>query len=284
LVNTSFEWIAFDSLANQVNVQSTSVVEQFGQGSISYSQEKINYRFKFDEIEFPFFEGIRGSTLDSYENDGPIFNNSGNYITENWFRSTNLELGNYGIHSRFVNVFLNGEFKGVYTARERFDHHYYDAYLDESSDDVSSIKIDGVFGFENVSNGNINLWNQIQSDLNYQNVKSIINTESFITRKLLESLWEEHGEREYRVISPLITDDNNEMLILNADVDLTFSDNSLMDWNPSIYLANDNYLPMWYSYINDPEFVQDVLEITAKAFCNNGALTTTESQNRLELH
>jgi len=296
-VESSFEWIAYDSLNNPIDVQANSFGQQFGQGSIFYGDEKRNYRFKFNEIAFPFFEGydygtyetaekfkrleIRGGTLDSYENDNSTFPNSGLYATENWMRSTNLELGNLGQHSRFVNVFINGEFKGVYTARERFDHHHYESYLDESSDDVSSIKIDDVFGFENIANGDNVIWNQIQTNLNYQSVKHLIDVKSIIYRKMIESLWSEHDEKEYRVLSPLAPSKNKRLFIINADVDLTFANTNYMSWNPSTYLPNNNYLPMWYSYINDTEFVQDVLEATAIAFCNDGALTVSESQARM---
>jgi len=160
--NMLIEWIEQDSLGFILDgFSEIAGVKVFGEGSIN--QFKRGFRINFDPsinnkfLEYPLFEDyerkgsnptdkfrkieIRGGFFDSYDVDGFYENYpSGHYITENWWRSTVLDANILSQHSRFVFLFVNGEFRGIHTLREKYDHHFYESYSDVDNTDINSIR------------------------------------------------------------------------------------------------------------------------------------------------
>lgn len=304
-----FEYFEIDTLNISDGTYTNASASEFGQFNVVFSEDKLNIRVHFDPIygdkylDYPIFKNyeynnvkpvdkfrkieIRGCYFDSYEGEGN-YPAAGMYVTENWWRSTELHLMDLGQHTRFVNIFINGEFRGISTLRERFDHHNYANYKNLNNNDISSLKVDNRANTTNANNGNTNFWNTLLNTSNYQNVKNNINSSSLIVQKLMESLWYGNGETEYRVVYPTITNQKNKLYLINSDVDLTFRNavsNIWAGWDPGGYhpyvVNNAESLPMWYDFIDDAEFRQDVYELTTKAFCQDGILSVSEAKANL---
>lgn len=119
------------------------------------NRAKQSWRLYFDsewgesKLDFPVFDGFASDAgipaVDSFKrltlrmgSDDSVFFNAGGgrpfdhrqtYLKGRWGDETMLELGHVDTHGRWVNVYQNGEYWGLYHLREHFDDHFMASYF-----------------------------------------------------------------------------------------------------------------------------------------------------------
>lgn len=124
-----------------------------------------------------------------------------------------------------VNLFINGEYFGIYFMRERTDRTYVTQYLGGSEDDVDMVE-----GWSIQEYGDISDWNALMSfcrrndlskDENYQHVASQISIEGFIDYYIIRAYT---GDRDYCNIRHCRSRGGDGLWrIINYDLDWGFS-------------------------------------------------------------
>lgn len=286
----------------------TAGAKEFGESSVEF--EKSNFRVFFDteygvsDLEYDIFENfeqghiksakkfdkieLRGGSWDSWQAAaGGRFTPSDYYICDRFVKDTRLDMGDLAPHGRFVNVFVNGDYRGFYQLRERYDHQFYSSYSknNEKPKTIEAIK-ENNGRYSNNGDLNINGDGSVFLSLgnNYQTDKSWINTNSFIDYTLVTSLMESDFEKEHRGVGSMMQNSPNDYHFIYGDNDMRLRPVSsvlshMMGYSPG-YFVND-LIPYFTTYKNDPEFVQDVLERTARHFCSGGALTVDSMVARI---
>jgi hypothetical protein len=103
----------------------------------------------------------------------------GGLVRDAVYKDLQLAMGDLSSHSRYVHLYINGLYWGVYNPCEDPDRHFAAAYLGGSSDDYDAIKgsdnqlaVDGnttayntLMSFNNAGLANLNQYNQIQQYL-----------------------------------------------------------------------------------------------------------------------
>lgn len=77
-------------------------------------------------------------------------------INDPWLKDTQIETGHPGSHSKYVHLYLNGIYWGLYTASERLDNDFCESYLAGDKDNWDVIK-----DFSEVLDGDGVAWNKM---------------------------------------------------------------------------------------------------------------------------
>lgn len=104
---------------------------------------------------------LRAASTDSWPVvDGPPrwVNEKGTYIRDAYMRKSLRDAGDISGHSRFVQLFLNGLYWGVYEITERPEEDFVAGYLGGDSDEYDVIK-----DFAELASGNMTAWNQLMA-------------------------------------------------------------------------------------------------------------------------
>jgi hypothetical protein len=116
-----------------------------------YGPKKFNYKFfedsevdKFDAIQFrPIFNMSWVRT----DNSGPLNNANADgaerthaiYVRDQFTRESQIEMGSLSAHGRFVHLYINGLYWGMYNPTERTDAAFAASYLGGSKDEYDAI-------------------------------------------------------------------------------------------------------------------------------------------------
>ena len=122
-----------------------------------YGKTKLKYDFFGGEATesintIVFRAGYGNSLLHSSSNERSKFQ----LIRDIWSKDTQREMGHLSAHGRFVHLFLNGLYWGIYNPTERMDKAFAEEYYDGDEEDFDIIK-----DYTSVVEGNINAWNQL---------------------------------------------------------------------------------------------------------------------------
>jgi len=83
------------------------------------------------------------------------------YVQDSWGKDTQLVMGYPSAHNKFVHLFLNGIYWGMYNLCERLDEDFMGTYLKGKADDFDVIK-----DYAEVSNGDLKTWNNMMAMAN----------------------------------------------------------------------------------------------------------------------
>jgi hypothetical protein len=120
-------------------------------------------RYESSTLRYPFFGDEADTTIDTItlranSNDGYQWDAAGArplYVRDTFGRITMLEMGGVASHSRFVHVYLNGVYWGLYDAVERPDAAFGASYFGGEKDDWDAMS-NGT-----ASHGDLQAWNQM---------------------------------------------------------------------------------------------------------------------------
>ena len=137
--------------------------------SREYGPSKVDYPV-FPDTSVEEFNALvlRGNVLDSWVNSETAFNhlidgelrwyrNRASYVRDQWMRDSQLAQGQPGGHGRFVHLYLNGFYWGLYNLDEHLDDHFAASYLGGSPADYD------VIHDSELKSGNMDAWNQLLS-------------------------------------------------------------------------------------------------------------------------
>lgn len=80
------------------------------------------------------------------------------YVQDSWAKDTQLAMGHASAHNKFVHLFLNGLYWGMYDISERLDENFMGTYLKGKSEDFDVIK-----DYAEIVSGDINAWNKMMA-------------------------------------------------------------------------------------------------------------------------
>jgi len=123
-----------------------------GDYSRSANNKKHSFRLSFkdqfgpDIWEYPFFPDSEVDRIDQLVLTGGHGNawhngfSTADYIRDTWCKDTQLDMGDLAPHSRYVHLYLNGIYWGMYRVTERPNSGFLAAHLGGTKDDYDVIK------------------------------------------------------------------------------------------------------------------------------------------------
>jgi hypothetical protein len=92
------------------------------------------------------------------------------YILDSWAKDTYKAMGNVAAHNKFVHLYLNGLYWGLYNISERMDEHFMESYFEGEADDFDVIK-----DYTELASGDMAAWNELNKAIS----ASGLSTESY---------------------------------------------------------------------------------------------------------
>ncbi len=83
------------------------------------------------------------------------------YVQDSWGKDTQLAMGHHSAHNKFVHLFLNGMYWGMYNVSERLDEDFMGTYLKGKATDFDVVK-----DYAEVTSGDLNAWNKMMAMAN----------------------------------------------------------------------------------------------------------------------
>ncbi len=236
---------------------------------------------KFDQLE------LRSGSHDMAQR--------GFYMSNIFTDGTLLDMGDLAPHSRFVHLYLNGTYWGLFHLRERWSANQQSAYLGGPASDYESI------------NGNLNVggwadpgtpydgdgtsWERVKTlRANYAGVAPYLDVRDYIDYMLLFLFGT--SEDEYRIVSPKNTGSGFKFMLNDADGFLATQSygNSVtanrvgLRSNPNPGRQNGDgpgsiFSQLWQQ--GDADYKTLLADRIHKHFFNNGPLTVATNQARL---
>ena len=130
---------------------------------------------------------LRGGCNNSWLHWSSEERKHGDYLRDQWMRETYAEMGQLSARGRFVHVFLNGLYWGIYNMVERPDGRFVRAHLGTPDADLDVRNADRILeGDAEAWNTLFNLANTgLKDDERYHRVESLLDLPSFIDYILL---------------------------------------------------------------------------------------------------
>ncbi len=151
--------------------------EQYGSSKLNYPLYGIGEVDRFDTLV------LRSNNRDSWIDTNSGRRNTAQYIYDEYLRSLQSRLGQVSSRGRFVNLFINGLYWGVYQIVERPDDSFSAEHFGGNKEDYDVIK-----NHEEVQSGNRNAHNELldriqlnlTQDSNYESVLEVLDVNSLI--------------------------------------------------------------------------------------------------------
>lgn len=91
----------------------------------------------------------------------PTERKAAKYVQDSWAKDTQLAMGHHSAHNKFVHLFLNGIYWGMYNVSERLDEDFMGAYLKGKAADFDVVK-----DYAEVTAGDLDAWNNMMTMAN----------------------------------------------------------------------------------------------------------------------
>ncbi len=223
------------------NVQFPCGAQLFGGAFTNFTKKSFRVSFKSaygaGKFKFPIFKGFeRGlaaqEEFDSFElrNGSHDMSQRGFYMSNMFTDATLLDMGSFAAHGRFVHLYLNGVYWGLYHLRERWGADMISSYFGGLSSDYESINGNlNVGGWANpgtVYDGTGEAWERIKSlarsgsDV-YTKLQPYVDVSQYVDYMTMFMFGT--SEDEYRITGPADVGHGMKFILNDADGYLTFS-------------------------------------------------------------
>jgi hypothetical protein len=121
-----------------------------------YGVSKLNFNLFNKKSAVNEFDALvlRGNFGNSWLHVDYNQRKRGMYIHDTWLKDSQLEMGEKSAHTKFVHLYLNGIYWGLYCISERLDKDFAESYFKGKEDDFDIIK-----DYGEASSGTIDAWN-----------------------------------------------------------------------------------------------------------------------------
>lgn len=130
-------------------------------GSLPESKYSFRLYFRSDyggkELDYPFFENIPLDRFNQIHLRAGMNDHSNPFMKDEFLRTLQHEMGHVVAHGRFVNLFLNGAYKGYYNPTERYEGDFLQAWHGGGA------KWDVIGAINQVVEGDAVAWNQLKT-------------------------------------------------------------------------------------------------------------------------
>jgi len=227
-VRTAFEWIRPDG---KPGIHEDCGIQRFGGAFTDFAKKSFRLYFRAQygaaKLKHPLFEGFDRGWAPTDEFDQLELRSCshdmamrGFYLSNPVTDDTLLEMGHLNPHGRFVHLYLNGQYWGVYHLRERWGASMHRRYLGGSKDDYESINGNwNVGGWADPGtpyDGDGSTWKRIKSLRgSYREVRPWLDVPQYVDYMLM---WMFGGsEDEYRAVGPTVPGGGMKFLLNDAD-------------------------------------------------------------------
>jgi hypothetical protein len=179
----SVEYIDKHVYPTHTNFFSNSLTEKFGNESITQFNSGIKFKFHRDagvkKPNYPFFDPYPGDaykisekiqTIELKEGqDGPsrnVFGLGFMRFSEKITMNLQKEMGKYALDTRYVNIFVNGKYRGVKTMRNDFKQQNFEELFGDDGDNYTKIVFNDasfVSGKVEKGEGDVAVLNELKS-------------------------------------------------------------------------------------------------------------------------
>lgn len=204
----SIEYIDNNVYSGRSNFFSNSMTKKFGQESVGFYNPNLKFKFNSDagvkKATYPFFDAYSGDAFETPEKTQAIElkqgqdNASRNVFNLGFMRwsekiSMNLqkEMGKYALDTRYVQLFINGKYRGLKTMRNDFSANNLEELFGDSDDNYTKVNLqDGYFtgGTVESGDGSQSVWNNIRSvatTKNFQQFKNLVDVDDLIKFQIM---------------------------------------------------------------------------------------------------
>ncbi|KMQ68969.1 hypothetical protein ACM39_06730 [Chryseobacterium sp. FH2] len=204
----SVEYIDNNVYSGRNNFFSNSLTRKFGQESVGFYNPNLKFKFNADsgvkKANYTFFDDYPN---DVFENPGKIQslelkqgqdNASRNVYNIGFMRfsekiSMNLqkEMGKYALNTRYINLFINGKYRGLKTMRNDFNPNNLEEIFGDDDDNYTKVNLqDGYFtsGIVEAGDGSQAVWNNIKSiaaNKKFQEFKKLVDVDDLIKFQIM---------------------------------------------------------------------------------------------------
>ena len=124
--------------------------------------------YGFDELTYPLFENskvnefktlvLRAGFNNTWNHHSSSGRNRALYVRDPWAKDTQLEMGWPAVHNRYVHLYINRLYWGLYNISERIDRKFMESYQGGNEMDFDIVK-----DYTEVVDGNLDTWNEMTS-------------------------------------------------------------------------------------------------------------------------
>ncbi|MAT45868.1 MAG: hypothetical protein CMO35_00380 [Verrucomicrobiaceae bacterium] len=133
-------------------------------------------------LHYPFFEGSEVDLFDRITLRAGMNDHSNPFIVDEYVRRMQIESDNIGARGTFVNLFINGEYKGYYNPTERIDDDFMRSWHGGNEE------WDVIAQFGEVREGDSAAWNEMKNVVlrnmrdsrNYEAAQELLDIDNFI--------------------------------------------------------------------------------------------------------
>jgi hypothetical protein len=227
-VKTTVEWIRPDG---QPGFHVDCGVKQYGGAFTDFPKKSYRLYFRSEygtpKLKYPVFEGYDHglAAVDEFDqlelrSGSHDMSQRGFYMSNIFTDDTLLDMGQLNPHGRFVHLYENGTYWGVYHLRERWGAAMHQSYLGGSKPNYESINgnwnVGGWASPGSPYDGDGSIWEYVKSIRdNYPAVKQFLDVPEYVDYMLM---WMFGGaEDEYRCVGPTVPGSGFKFYLNDAD-------------------------------------------------------------------
>ena len=122
-----------------------------------FGPKKLNYNL-FGETATESFNSIilRGGFNQTWLHWDDAQRQRAQYINDSWAKDMYKKMGHKAAHNKFVHLYINGLYWGLYNISERMDDDFMDYYFEGNKEDFDVIK-----DYAEIAEGNADAWNRM---------------------------------------------------------------------------------------------------------------------------
>ena len=193
-----------------------------GHGRLAEKNPKHSFRLVFKEqygpktLKYPLFGDDQPSKFDqlvlrchfgnSWQHWAENNRQEAQYTRDMWMRRMQRKIGRTSVDGRYVNLFINGMYWGLYNISERVDDQFGKDHLGGKKEDIDVVKIEEDGGnHHEASEGDLAAWNemlqtveQAADDASYARLDTLLDIDHFIDYMIINQYggntdWDHHN-------------------------------------------------------------------------------------------
>ena len=223
------------------------------------------------------------------------------YIRDGFMRWTQAEMGHLAAHGRYVHLYLNGRYWGLYNPTERTDEDFTSEYLGGRAEDWDIIQ--GPDGASLLASGSLEAWNAMMAlagaglagASNYTAIQAYLDLDNFIDYMLLQlwggntdwlrsSIEPQTGERNKNWFAARRRDASGRFIFFVWDAEFTLGKDHRVNRRTNVNLTDVDIANspgrLLQRLRQNAEFRLRFADRAQKHFFNDGALTPFVSLQR----
>ena len=128
-----------------------------------YGPSKLNFKLFDEKKATKEFNSIvlRAGYNYSWMKNSATQRQHASYLQDPFAKNTQLAMGHPAVHERFVHLYLNGLYWGVYNISEKVTNDFFESYLGGDEDDIDVVK-----DHQGIVDGDRDTWDRMYSQVN----------------------------------------------------------------------------------------------------------------------